>query len=127
MAMSVTLGLGSLVAVLISSKWLRHQIWTRALPQPGEGPSKEERDNGYFTMHFFSEVDGKVYEGRVSDTLDPGYACTAKMLAESCLCLVHNTESLPRLGGVLTPTTAFGMVLVERLKDAGMQFTCQEH
>ena len=35
MAMSVTLGLGGLVAALVSSKWLRHQIWNKALPQPG--------------------------------------------------------------------------------------------
>ena len=126
MAMSVTLGLGSLIAALVSSKWLRHQIWSRAFPQPGEGPSQEERDNGYFTMHFFSELDGKRYEGRVSDTLDPGYACTAKMLAESCLCLVHSRDDLPTLGGVLTPASAFGYVLVERLKQAGMKFTVRD-
>ncbi len=124
MAMSVTMGIGSLMAALISSKWLRHQIWTKALPQPGEGPSKEERDNGYFTMHFFAEHEGALYEGRVSDTIDPGYACTAKMLAESCLCLVQNLDALPMVGGVLTPSSAFGMVLVERLKQAGMKFSC---
>ena len=124
MAMSVTMGIGSLMAALISSKWLRHQIWTKALPQPGEGPSKEERDNGYFTMHFFAEHEGALYEGRVSDTIDPGYACTAKMLAESCLCLVQNLDALPMVGGVLTPSSAFGTVLVERLKQAGMKFSC---
>lgn len=125
MAMSLTTGLGTLMAAMVSSKWLRHQIWTKALPQPGEGPSKEERDNGYFTMHFFAEHEGTLYEGRVSESLDPGYAGTAKMLAEACLCLVHHQNELPVVGGVLTPASAFGMVLVERLKQAGMKFTVQ--
>ena len=124
MAMGITVGMGTLIAALVSSKWLRHQIWQRALPQPGEGPSKSERDNGYFTMHFFGEVSGQHFEGRVSDTLDPGYACTAKMLAESCLCLVENRDELPMVGGILTPSAAFGKVLIGRLQEAGMQFSC---
>ena len=124
MAMGITVGMGTLIAALVSSKWLRHQIWQRALPQPGEGPSKSERDNGYFTMHFFGEVSGQQFEGRVSDTLDPGYACTAKMLAESCLCLVENRDELPMVGGILTPSAAFGTVLIRRLQKAGMKFSC---
>ena len=124
MAMGITLGMGALMAAMVGSKWLRHQIWQRALPQPGEGPSKSERDNGYFTMHFFGEVDGQLFEGKVSDSLDPGYACTAKMLAESCLCLVENRDELPMVGGILTPSAAFGTVLIRRLQEAGMQFSC---
>ena len=77
-------------------------------------------------MHFFAEMDGTLYEGRVSDTLDPGYACTAKMLAESCLCLIHSRDDLPTVGGVLTPSVAFGEVLIERLTSAGMKFSCCE-
>ncbi len=125
MAVSVTLGMGTLIGAMVSSKWLRHQIWQRMLPQPGEGPSREERDNGYFTMHFFAKVGEQVYEGRVSDTIDPGYACTAKMLAESCLCLVENRSELPKVGGVLTPSVAFGEVLVSRLQQARMKFSCR--
>ena len=121
MATKITVGLGILMAAMTSSRWVRHQIWKR-LPQPGEGPSEKQRTNGYFTIHFFAEVEGRVYETIVADNCDPGYASTSKMLAESCLALVQNRDQLPSEGGVLTPATAFGPVLTERLKKSGMRF-----
>jgi saccharopine dehydrogenase (NAD+, L-glutamate forming) len=51
---------------------------------------------------------------------DPGYGETAKMLAESALCLAF--DKLPRLGGVLTPAQAMGSALLERLQLAGIRF-----
>ena len=124
MAFGLTLGLGGLLGSMVASTWLRRQIWKR-LPQPGEGPTAAERQAGYFKVHLYGQVDGKWYEGIVGDSIDPGYACTAKMLAESCLCLVQNRDELPMGGGVLTPATAFGSVLLERLKRAGMRFECR--
>jgi len=124
MAVGVTLGLGGLLGSMVASSWLRRQIW-KWLPQPGEGPSAAERQAGYFNVHLYGQVDGQWYEGIVGDSIDPGYACTAKMLAESCLCLVQNQAELPVGGGVLTPATAFGSVLLNRLKRAGMRFECR--
>ena len=124
MALGVTLGLGGLLGAMVSSKFLRRQIWQR-LPQPGEGPSPEERSAGYFNVHLYGQVDGQWFEGTVGDTIDPGYACTAKMLAESCLCLVLNRDELPMKGGVMTPAAAFGQVLISRLKNANMVFSCR--
>ena len=63
-----------------------------------------------------------MYEVVVADDCDPGYASTSKMLAESCLALVQDREKLPPEGGVLTPATAFGSVLIERLKKSRMRF-----
>ena len=50
---------------------------------------------------------------------DPGYGATARMLGESALCLAR--DDLPAQGGVLTPASAMGMTLVERLRRAGMK------
>jgi short subunit dehydrogenase-like uncharacterized protein len=59
-------------------------------------------------------------EGRVFGKGDPGYAATARMLAESALCLAF--DELPAQGGVLTPTTVMGMKLVQRLRKTDFTF-----
>ena len=101
MAMSITTGLGALMAAMVSSKWLRHQIWDKALPQPGEGPSKEERDNGYFTMHFFAKQ-GEPYMRGVSDSL-----IQDMLVQQRCwrnrVCVWSTIEKITSVGGVLTP------------------------
>ena len=54
--------------------------------------------------------------------LDPGYAGTARLLVESAMCLVHNFDELTPLakqGGFLTPATAFGETLANRLEGTG--------
>ena len=53
---------------------------------------------------------------------DPGYTETSKMLAESALCLAFDVEQLPDRAGVLTPATAMGVPLIERLRAAGIAF-----
>ena len=55
-------------------------------------------------------------------TSDPGYGETAKMLGESALCLALDAPSLDERFGVLTPASAMGMHLVDRLRRAGMTF-----
>jgi short subunit dehydrogenase-like uncharacterized protein len=49
---------------------------------------------------------------------DAGNRSTVKMLCESALCLALG-EATDR-GGILTPATAFGNHLVERLRGANM-------
>lgn len=97
------------------------------LPKAGEGPSKEARDRGHFTLRFVAE--GTEEGGRsfratatVKGTSDPGYGETAKMLGESAMCLAHDGASLEKRYGVLTPASAMGMHLVTRLRAAGMTF-----
>lgn len=63
-------------------------------------------------------------KGKVAAQGDPGYAATSRMLAESALCLA--LDDTPTTGGVLTPASAMGMRLVERLRRAGMTFQVEE-
>jgi short subunit dehydrogenase-like uncharacterized protein len=100
------------------------------LPKPGEGPSKEARDRGHFTLRFVAEgttSDGKTLRARatVKGTSDPGYGETAKMLGQSCLCLAMDEQALEPRYGVLTPASAMGMSLVERLRADGMTFAVE--
>mmetsp|Transcript_6881 Transcript_6881/g.11115 ORF Transcript_6881/g.11115 Transcript_6881/m.11115 type:complete len:504 (+) Transcript_6881:73-1584(+) len=102
----------------------------RYLPQPGEGPTKEARDNGYFVFNLVGK--GKTEAGAPvtlraevgSREGDGGYKETAKMLAESALCLA--LADLPPRAGVLTPASAMGLELVKRLNKANMFFSVTE-
>ena len=119
---SLTIGLGSFMA-LISNSWMRNKIHKNFLPQPGEGPSREDQERGYFNIHFLAMNGEQKLWTRVSDTIDPGYACTAKMLGETAISLAKDTETLPKQFGVLTPISALGPRLLERLVQADMKFT----
>jgi short subunit dehydrogenase-like uncharacterized protein len=96
----------------------------KMLPQPGEGPSEEAMDGGSFRLEWIATgTDGKQLHGRVADQGDPGNRATTKMLCESALALALQDADLPgahRLGGVLTPASGIGEVLVKRLQLAGM-------
>jgi short subunit dehydrogenase-like uncharacterized protein len=99
----------------------------KKLPKPGEGPSRAERERGFFEIHLIGSgkaKDGTRFglRGRVVGTSDPGYGETAKMLGESAVCLALDGAQLSSSGGVLTPTTAMGTALLERLRKAGMTF-----
>ncbi|MEM7330950.1 MAG: saccharopine dehydrogenase NADP-binding domain-containing protein [Chloroflexota bacterium] len=104
----------------------RRILETAVLPKPGEGPSEEARESGYFKIKLLGFVpaqgdDPKIkVDGVVVGQKDPGYGETAKMLGESALCLA--LDDLQSEGGVLTPASAMGMTLVERLRNAGMTF-----
>ena len=94
--------------------------------QPGEGPSKEVRDAGWFDCKFILETaDGTKLVSSIRGKGDPGYKVTSKFLAECALCLVKNSDELPggkNYGGVLTSATGLGMPLVERLMRVGIEF-----
>ena len=94
--------------------------------QPGEGPSKEVRDAGWFDCKFILETaDGTKLVSSIRGDGDTGYKVTSKFLAECALCLVHNADELPggkNYGGILTSATGVGMPLVERLKKVGIVF-----
>ena len=64
------------------------------LPQPGEGPSKESREQGNYDVLFFADFDEGSIEARVTGDMDPGYGSTSKMIAESALCLIQDCEDL---------------------------------
>jgi short subunit dehydrogenase-like uncharacterized protein len=97
---------------------------TFALPKPGQGPSKEERENGSYEVLYVGETaDGKKLSAVVSGDKDPGYASTSKMIAEAALCLAQDVERTATPGGIWTPMSAMGARLIERLQaKAGLTF-----
>jgi len=123
-ATAITAGLGAFAGALQVDP-LRAVIAKR-LPQPGEGPSPEERARGFFVVRYVAEADtsdGKpplTLYGRCEDRRDPGYGSTAVMLGESAICLAK--DPLEAAGGVLTPASAMGAPLLARLRAAGMRW-----
>ena len=58
------------------------------LPKPGEGPSPAAQLAGYFDVSLLGKnSDQESLTVRVTGDRDPGYGCTAKMLAQAGLCL----------------------------------------
>ena len=87
------------------------------MPSPGEGPSKQVREAGYWDVRLLAEhpsAPGEKLHARLTGDRDPGYGSTAKMLAESAMCLARN--SLTSSGGIHTPASAMGEALLDRLK-----------
>jgi short subunit dehydrogenase-like uncharacterized protein len=83
-------------------------------PKPGEGPSKEERDNGFYDVLFVAEYpDGKTLRYGVKGRYDPGYGSTSRMIAETGIALLSCTAA----GAVATPGALLGEALVERLRE----------
>jgi short subunit dehydrogenase-like uncharacterized protein len=98
----------------------------RVLPKPGSGPSETVRRRGHFRSEIHTTTaNGARYLGVVAGQGDPGYAATAVMLGESGLCLAADEERLPDRAGVLTPATAMGTVLLDRLRAAGLVFAVE--
>jgi short subunit dehydrogenase-like uncharacterized protein len=95
-----------------------------ALPKPGEGPTKEERETGFYEVGFHGETaDGRTLRASVKGDKDPGYGSTSKMIAESALCLARDVGRDETAGGVWTPGAALGRKLIARLEaHAGMKF-----
>lgn len=90
---------------------------------PGQGPSAEARAKAWFRVRFIGRGGGKRVVTEVTGG-DPGYGETSKMLAESALCLAR--DRLPKRAGVITPATAMGNKLIERLQKAGILFRVLE-
>lgn len=94
------------------------------LPPPGSGPSEQMMNEGWFSCELVgTAVDGRKVRGLIRDQGDPGNRATVKFLCESALGLALQTDHLPggqARGGILTPATGLGDILVERLRQAGM-------
>ncbi|MCO5086406.1 MAG: saccharopine dehydrogenase NADP-binding domain-containing protein [Methylobacteriaceae bacterium] len=93
-------------------------------PKPGEGPSREERENGFYDLVFLGVgADGRKLAASVKGDKDPGYGSTSKMIAETALALAEDDTVA---GGVWTPGAALGLPLAERLqKNAGIVFAIE--
>jgi len=111
-----------LIFVAAKPKSILKLVANKILPKPGHGPSKNNRENGYYNLKFYIKTnDNKEMIARVIGDMDPGYGSTSKMLAESAVCLAK--DDLKESYGILTPSTAMGELLLNRLQEnAGLSF-----
>jgi len=98
------------------------------LPGPGEGPTPEQQEKGFFDIRFKGYTrDGRSITTRVTGDRDPGYGSTAKMLGEAAVCLARDVDGAATPGGFWTPATIFGERLIGRLEEhAGLRFEVLE-
>jgi short subunit dehydrogenase-like uncharacterized protein len=114
----VTAGLGLAMAGMGFGP--TRSVLDRVLPAPGTGPGPQAREKGWFRMDLdAATTSGRRYRAVVSGPGDPGYAATAVMLGESALCLALDGHRLPDRAGSLTPASAMGTALIDRLRAAG--------
>jgi short subunit dehydrogenase-like uncharacterized protein len=95
-------------------------------PKPGEGPSKEERENGLYDLLYIAVApDGRDVRAAVKGDRDPGYGSTSKMISECAICLLRDTPDVP--AGFWTPGAAMQHKLIKRLTDhAGLTFEVEK-
>ena len=126
-ATGVGIGTGALAGLASFSP--TRSILKRILPKPGEGPSKEARDKGFFEIELLGihpNDTSKNIKVRVKGDKDPGYGSTSKMIAESALALAQ--DDLDVGGGFWTPASAMGEALLKRLPEgAGVTFEVVEN
>jgi short subunit dehydrogenase-like uncharacterized protein len=102
-----------------------NKMATSAMPKPGEGPSKQERETGHYDLLFVGIApDGQQVRVAVKGDRDPGYGSTSKMIAECAICLLRDAPEVP--AGIWTPGAAMGHKLIKRLVDhAGLTFSVE--
>jgi short subunit dehydrogenase-like uncharacterized protein len=115
--------LGGLGAMFALAQLPPTRSWLLGRMKSGDGPSPERRERSWFKVRFVGEGGGRRLVTEVAGG-DPGYGETAKMLAESALCLA--TDNLPQTSGQVTTAVAMGDVLIERLRRQGITFEVLE-
>lgn len=100
------------------------KLLARVFPEPGDGPSPEEQEAGFYDMRFHgTTANGDTLMVKVYGDRDPGYGSTAKMLGQAAACLAFDTPKDEYAGGFWTPASLYGERLIQRLeKDAGLSF-----
>ena len=107
-------------------KFVPDGVLDRVVPKPGTGPSESVRDRGHYRVETYTTTEsGARYRATMAQKGDPGYKATAVLLGESALALALDRDSLPPVGGVLTPAVAMGDALLTRLPAAGVTLTTE--
>eukprot|EP00735_Rhodelphis_limneticus_P008763 TRINITY_DN2247_c0_g1::TRINITY_DN2247_c0_g1_i1::g.6796::m.6796 TRINITY_DN2247_c0_g1::TRINITY_DN2247_c0_g1_i1::g.6796 ORF type:complete len:447 (-),score=142.84,sp/Q7D745/Y2525_MYCTO/35.59/3e-66,Saccharop_dh/PF03435.13/4.1e-24,NAD_binding_10/PF13460.1/5e-05,Epimerase/PF01370.16/0.00038,NmrA/PF05368.8/0.00099,3Beta_HSD/PF01073.14/0.015 TRINITY_DN2247_c0_g1_i1:132-1472(-) len=140
-AYTTTLGLG--VFGILASFGPTRNVLKKYLPQPGEGPSEEERAKSYFKYTMVGRSLTPAGERALAVIIkggDPGYTETSKMIAEAGLQLANipavanpavdnapfalpTSRHTPLSGGVLTPASALGLSYLDRIRAVNIDFT----
>ncbi len=93
-------------------------------PQPGEGPSKEDRETGFYDVLMIGELpDGRSLRYGVKGRYDPGYGSTSRMISETGIALLSSDAP----GGIGTPGSILGEALVQQLQaNAEISFAVED-
>lgn len=122
-AAGVGFGLGSfaMAAAIPPTRWALEKF---ILPKPGEGPSQDAQEKGFYDLRFYGKTDsGQEIRCKVTGDRDPGYGSTAKMLAQAAACLAQDISKDKVPGGFWTPAAIFGDKLIKRLANySGLTF-----
>ncbi|WP_104045379.1 saccharopine dehydrogenase family protein [Arthrobacter sp. ZGTC412] len=117
-ARAMALGLRAFTGAMVFPPTRR--VLDRCLPAPGAGPSTSTQRAGWFHSQVTARTEhGHRYQAIAAGPGDPGYAATAVMAGETALALALDGDRLPTAKGSLTPATALGNVLIQRLRAAG--------
>ena len=102
-------------------KWFR-TLLRKVMPSPGEGPSEEQIENGYFKLFAIGRNETRQKATlKMSYPGDPGNKSTVFFLCESALCLSENLDKVKSYSGFKTPVSALGDLLVKRLTQRGLK------
>lgn len=101
-------------------KWFRNLV-KKIMPAPGEGPSEEQIEKGFFKLLAIGkDQDDRSVSLKISYPGDPGNKSTVFFLCESAFCLLESEEIRSKTSGFLTPVSALGKALVKRLSSRGL-------
>jgi len=126
-ALGKVAGLGAFAGIM-SVGPLRRLVAEHFLPGPGEGPTRETIETSFFTVQLVGTGEAPdseetfTVEATVTSDRDPGYGSSARILAESVMCLANGETDTQLEGGVLTPASGIGLLVVDRLETCGMTF-----
>ncbi|KAG8919811.1 hypothetical protein FRC00_010878 [Tulasnella sp. 408] len=111
------------MAVSSTFRWFVQQF---LLYKPGSGPDERKFEEGWLRLTNVTSSDEekpRFVKTVIRGKGEPGYFLTSVMVGEIALALLPaNRERLPALakkGGVLTPASALGQELVDRLRGTG--------
>jgi len=121
--LATTVAAGTRIAQTSMSFGSTRSLLAPLIPKPGTGPSEATIRDGWYRCELVARTsDGRQIRGLVAGKGDPGNAATVVFACESALGLARDSDELPggrARGGVLTPATALGEVLIRRLRAAG--------
>lgn len=125
-------GLGGLIKALgfaavlrVLDTMMRNEVTRRLLQRlipPGSGPSEKEMDAAWFELRVCGTTkEGPKAEAVIRGQGDASNRITVKCVCEGAIAMVLDEAALPAAYGILTPSAAFGDVLVQRLAVAGLE------
>ena len=117
----VVLLIFSISLITLFSKFKILKKWLLSLRPSGSGPSLKQRQRNWFKAVFVGGGDNEKITTQLSGG-DPGYGDTAKFISEIALCIVNDYDKLNKKAGIITPVECTGKLMIERLKNAGIEF-----